>query len=251
MQFGFNLPISGALAAPEIMTRIAREGERLGYDYLTVTDHVVLPDMAEPGYPCSRKRRVLFARHAVPARAADLRRLSGGGDQPAAAGAGGDGGFAAPATTVLTAKMLATIEVLVGRAADRRDRRGVAQGRVRRGGDDPVRRARRCRARSPDYLAAFRRIWSEEKPAIDGKIRPFRPAGPQGRSRCRPPLPIWVGGESGPSLRRAAKFADAWYPIGANNFKAFARQPAPLREPGSPACASSPKPPAARPTPSR
>ena len=35
------------------MTRIAREGEALGYDYLTVTDHVVLPDMAEPGYPYS------------------------------------------------------------------------------------------------------------------------------------------------------------------------------------------------------
>src|ERR1700722_15670905 len=40
MQFGFNLPISGPLAA-------------LGYDSLTITDHVVLPDTAEPGYPYS------------------------------------------------------------------------------------------------------------------------------------------------------------------------------------------------------
>src|SRR3954462_5652976 len=53
MQFGFNLPNSGSLAAPEIMARIAREREALGYDYLTVTDHIVLPDMAEPGYPYS------------------------------------------------------------------------------------------------------------------------------------------------------------------------------------------------------
>ena len=53
MQFGFNLPNSGALATPEIMACIAREGEALGYDYLTVTDHVALPDMAEPGYPYS------------------------------------------------------------------------------------------------------------------------------------------------------------------------------------------------------
>ena len=53
MQFGFNLPNSGALADPAIMTRIAKEGEALGYDYLTVTDHVTLPDMAEPGYPYS------------------------------------------------------------------------------------------------------------------------------------------------------------------------------------------------------
>jgi alkanesulfonate monooxygenase SsuD/methylene tetrahydromethanopterin reductase-like flavin-dependent oxidoreductase (luciferase family) len=35
------------------MACIAREGEALGYDYLTITDHVVLPDMAEPGYPYS------------------------------------------------------------------------------------------------------------------------------------------------------------------------------------------------------
>src|SRR2546423_15591364 len=53
MQFGFNLPNTGALVAPCVFARIAREGETLGYDYLTVTDHVVLPDMAEPGYPYS------------------------------------------------------------------------------------------------------------------------------------------------------------------------------------------------------
>src|SRR3954465_8126823 len=53
MQFGFNLPNSGALADPAIMSRLAREGEALGHDYLTVTDHIVLPDMAEPGYPYS------------------------------------------------------------------------------------------------------------------------------------------------------------------------------------------------------
>src|ERR671912_257531 len=32
--------------------------------------------------------------------------------------------------------------------------------------------------------------------------------------RGRPP--IWVGGESGPALRRAARLGDAWYPIGTN-----------------------------------
>ena len=33
----------------------------------------------------------------------------------------------------------------------------------------------------------------------------------------QPHPPIWVGGESGPSMRRAARFGDAWYPIGSNN----------------------------------
>jgi alkanesulfonate monooxygenase SsuD/methylene tetrahydromethanopterin reductase-like flavin-dependent oxidoreductase (luciferase family) len=29
-------------------------------------------------------------------------------------------------------------------------------------------------------------------------------------------IPIWVGGESGPAMRRTAKYGDAWYPIGTN-----------------------------------
>jgi len=33
----------------------------------------------------------------------------------------------------------------------------------------------------------------------------------------KPHPPIWVGGESGPALRRAARLGDAWYPIGSNN----------------------------------
>src|SRR6516225_2913615 len=53
MQIGFNLPISGPLLTPEIVTRIAQEGEALGYDYLTLTDHIVLPNLGVPGYPYS------------------------------------------------------------------------------------------------------------------------------------------------------------------------------------------------------
>ncbi len=30
------------------------------------------------------------------------------------------------------------------------------------------------------------------------------------------PIPIWVGGESGPALRRTAKYAHGWYPVGTN-----------------------------------
>ena len=53
MQIGFNLPISGPLCSSEILTRIAQEGEALGYDYLTLTDHIVLPNLRVPGYPYS------------------------------------------------------------------------------------------------------------------------------------------------------------------------------------------------------
>lgn len=49
MQIGFNLPISGPSAAPATVARLAREGEAMGYDYLTLTDHIVLPNLKVPG----------------------------------------------------------------------------------------------------------------------------------------------------------------------------------------------------------
>src|SRR5947208_13334093 len=53
MQIGFNLPISGPLLSPDVVVEIAQEGEALGYDYLTLTDHIVLPNLRVPGYPYS------------------------------------------------------------------------------------------------------------------------------------------------------------------------------------------------------
>src|SRR5260370_8317603 len=35
------------------MRGMEQEGEALGYDYLTLTDHVVLPNLRVPGYPYS------------------------------------------------------------------------------------------------------------------------------------------------------------------------------------------------------
>jgi alkanesulfonate monooxygenase SsuD/methylene tetrahydromethanopterin reductase-like flavin-dependent oxidoreductase (luciferase family) len=52
----------------------------------------------------------------------------------------------------------------------------------------------------------------------------------------KPNPPIWVGGESGPALRRTAKLGDAWYPIGTNpenpldSLKRFKTQVARLRK---------------------
>src|SRR3978361_2275334 len=53
MQIGFNLPVSGPMATAEVMANIAQLGESLGFDYLTLTDHVALPDTSPPGSPYS------------------------------------------------------------------------------------------------------------------------------------------------------------------------------------------------------
>ena len=72
------------------------------------------------------------------------------------------------------------------------------------------------RGKSTDeYLEIFREIWTKETPSYDGTYASFGniAALPQPKQS---PLPIWIGGESRPALRRTAKYGDGWYPIGYN-----------------------------------
>ena len=53
MQIGFNLPLSGALASPPMLTRLAVEGEAIGFDYIALSDHIVEPLDIHARYPYS------------------------------------------------------------------------------------------------------------------------------------------------------------------------------------------------------
>jgi probable F420-dependent oxidoreductase len=211
MHFGFNLPISGPLAAPEIVARIARAGEAAGYDYLTVTDHVTLPDMAEPGYPYSESGAFYSTdsahRHEMLTLAAWLAAITQKLRLVLAV-------LVVPhRPAVLAAKQLSTIDVLSGG----RLTVGIGAGWLKAEFDAVVTTPFAERgAVTDEYLAAFRRLWSEDKPAIAGQYVHYDRLVLEPKP-LQQPLPIWVGGESGPSLRRAARFGDAWYPIGSNN----------------------------------
>ena len=43
MQIGFNAPTSGPLIDPDSLSRIIAEGEALGFDYVTISDHIMVP----------------------------------------------------------------------------------------------------------------------------------------------------------------------------------------------------------------
>jgi probable F420-dependent oxidoreductase len=211
MQFGFNLPNSGALADPAIMGRIAREGEALGYDYLTVTDHVTLPDMAEPGYPYSESGAFYSTdsayRHEMLTLAAWLAAVTSRVRLVLAV-------LVVPhRPAVLAAKQLATVDALSGG----RLTVGIGAGWLKAEFDAVVTTPFAERgAVTDEYVAAFKQLWTEKKPEIDGKYVHYNRLLMEPKP-VQNPLPIWVGGESGPSLRRAAKLGDAWYPIGTNN----------------------------------
>ena len=212
MQLGFNLPISGPTSVVRSLTHVAQEGEAMGYDYLTLTDHVALPDLSVPGYPYSESGEFLSdkptQRHEqlsvaafVAAKTSRIRLVLAVMVVP-------------HRPAVLAAKMLTTIDVL----SEGRLVVGIGAGWLKAEFDAVVTTPFAERgAVTDEYLQVFRSIWTEEQPAFAGRYTNFANLVFEPRPVQQPHPPIWVGGESGPSLRRAARFGDAWYPIGSNN----------------------------------
>ncbi|HEY5301771.1 MAG TPA: LLM class flavin-dependent oxidoreductase, partial [Acetobacteraceae bacterium] len=66
-----------------------------------------------------------------------------------------------------------------------------------------------------EYMMACKALWEQDEPRFDGKYAKFANVVFQPKP-VQKPIPIWVGGESNPALRRTARYADAWYPIGTN-----------------------------------
>lgn len=211
MQIGFNAPTAGPLASPEAITRLLQGGEAMGYAYATFSDHVVIPTDIHAIYPYSDNGE--FPAGARGARHEQLTEVM----------------FAAARTNklrlvtsvmvvphrpaVLTAKILSTIDIF----SNGRLTLGIGAGWLKEEFEalDAPDFAARGKV-TDEYILAARELWTAAEPRFQGehvsfdKIsfepKPVQPGGP----------PIWVGGESGPALRRTARLGDAWYPIGTN-----------------------------------
>jgi len=212
MQIGFNLPNSGPLSAVAAMTEIATQGEAMGFEYLTMTDHVVLPDTKVPGYPYSEsgefyedapteRHEQLIGMAYVAAKTTRIRLVAAVLVVP-------------HRPAVLAAKMLATLDVLSGG----RLVVGIGAGWLKTEFDAVVGTPFGERgAVTDEYIDAFRVLWTEHAPRFSGRYTSFDGIVLEPKPIQRPHPPIWVGGEGGPAVRRAARVGDAWYPIGSNN----------------------------------
>ena len=210
MHIGCSAPSSGPLIGPDSLVRIATEAEQLGYDYVTVSDHVMIPNSIASRYPYSDSGE--FPSGAAAARLEQLTAAT----------------FIAAVTSklrivtsvmvvphrpaVLTAKILATLDFLskgrltLGIGAGWCEEEFIAIGAppfAERG------------AVTDEWMMVCKELWTNDHPKFDGKYVKFSdvmfPPKP-----VQQPIPIWIGGESGPAMRRTAKYGDAWYPIGTN-----------------------------------
>jgi probable F420-dependent oxidoreductase len=205
MKFGLSTLTRGVFATREAYMAVARAAERSGFDFLSVSDHLVVPAKFRSQYPysaggvfaaaehgycldmlttvaflsgCTEKLRLLMSVLVVPHRPA-----------------------------MLTAKMLATMDVLSGG----RLILGAGAGWMKEEFDllgAPFEDRGKV---TDEYLEAFRELWTKDDPVYRGKHVSFSDVLFYPKP-LQNPLPIWIGGESPPAIRRTIRFADAWYP---------------------------------------
>lgn len=211
MNFGFNIPARGPLASIEGIRTMATRGEALGYGIFAVPDHIVIPNGIESRYPYSQtgefpggqsgetlEQLTMMAYLAAITQQAKL--LSSVMVVP-------------HRNPVNTAKALTTIDVLssgrliVGCGAGWMEEEFIAIG------TPPFTERGRV---SDEYLTIFKTLWTQDKPEFKGDYAEFNDIQFYPKPVQKPHPPLWIGGESGPAIRRAARYGDTWYPIGAN-----------------------------------
>lgn len=213
MQFGFSMPFRGPLATPEIIREMAGLADSLGYDVITVSDHLVVPRVVTANYPysedgefawtsageadCMEQFTLLGWLAAVTSRTKLLTSVA----------------VVPHRNPIFMAKSLATTDQL----SSGRVLFGVGAGWMREEFEALNLPDFAARGRVTDeYLRIIRTLWTEKWASYDGEFMRFAEVAAEPKPVQQPGPPVWVGGESAPALRRTVALGDVWYPFGSN-----------------------------------
>ena len=208
MKYGFYLPTRGPTAEPEALRQMAMEAERLGFTSVMVADHVAIPAAIESAYPYTVGGNFLSEEEAleqltlmtfVAAHTERLRLVSSILIVP-------------QRNPVLTAKAIATLDWLSrGRVTV-----GVGVGWMREEFEAlDVTTFDHRGSVTNEYLQIFKKLWTQEVTTHDGRFYKFDALRFAPKPLQTPHPPIWIGGHSDAALKRVARHADGWHPVGA------------------------------------
>ena len=193
MKFGLFAVNMYACSYPETAIQIAQLAEAAGFESLWAGEHVVLPVPQAPPSPMAPHDRILdpvIALTYLSAHTSQVRL--------------GTGIIILPQRNPLVlAKELASLDELSGGRLICGIGVGYLEPEFRALGIPFTDRG----ARTDDYLAAMRAIWTQPTPAYHGRFVSFE--GVQAHPQRT--IPIVIGGESPPAYRRAVESATGWY----------------------------------------
>jgi probable F420-dependent oxidoreductase len=193
LKFGLYGLQRGTGADPATLAGRARRAEHAGFESLWIGDHIALP--ADRGGRQPRLEVVV----AISYLAAVTTRVRLG-----------FGVLVLPQRQpVLLAKQLTSIDILTGGRVIVGVGVGYVEPELQALGASMADRG----ARTDEYLAAMRALWTEPEPSFAGRFVSFAGVGQQPPPVQRPHPPIVVGGHSEAACRRAATTASGWYGV--------------------------------------
>jgi probable F420-dependent oxidoreductase len=210
LTIGCTLPTSGPAADPGALGALAQTAEELGFDSVWVSDHVVVPERIDSSYPYSADGRFPTAPtqpYLDPL--ASLCYLAGVTRRVRL----GTHVLILPYRhPLLTAKIMSTLDNLSGGRVEL----GIGVGWMREefeALDSPS--YDRRGAVTDEQVRLLKAVWTHDVTGFEGEFYRFDRLGAHPQPLQKPHPPIWVGGHTPPAIRRTARYADGWLPIGA------------------------------------
>lgn len=211
MDFGIATLTRGDCATRAGYIAVAEAAERLGFGFIGVNDHIVVPGDIASRYPYSDDG--LWAGRTAGACLDQLATIAFVAARTDRIGLLTSVMVVPQRQPVLTAKMLATLDVLSGGRLIVGCGVGWLKEEFEAVGAAPF--ADRGRV-TDEYIDAFKELWTKPAPRFSGTHAAFDNILFEPKPVRKPHPPIWIGGESPVALKRVVRAGDGWYP-GSNN----------------------------------
>ncbi len=206
MKFGLRYCNTGRYVEPGPAVELLQAGEEAGFESAWTVEHTVVPDGYKSVYPYSPDGKMAGGVNDFPL-PDPLIWMS----------------YVAAATTriklatgililpqhnpVITAKQVATLQNLSGG----RLLLGIGVGWLKEEFDALGVPFADRGARTDEYIAAMRELWTADRPTFHGNFVSFEAANCQPQPKGGP-VPIIIGGHSKPAARRAGRLGDGFFP---------------------------------------